>query len=50
MKTRPKASDGAVGGRLTYSFTPTAIGVTLTVRDTLPGNEAQIDLTDYSSW
>lgn len=39
---------GAVGGNLTYSFTPTSIGVVVTVKDAFT-NET-IDLTDYEDW
>jgi hypothetical protein len=39
---------GAVGGNLTYSFTPTSLGVVATVTDVLTGNT--IDLTDYLDW
>lgn len=40
--------EGASGGRFTYSFTPTSLGVVTKVQDDLTGNE--IDLTDYSMW
>lgn len=39
---------GAVGGDLTYEFTPTSLGVTAIVRNVHTGNT--IDLTDYESW
>lgn len=42
------AYDGAIGGRLTYSFTPTSIGTIVKVKDNMSGSE--IDLTDYESW
>jgi hypothetical protein len=37
---------GAVGGGLTYCFTPTSIGVITVVKFM----EEQIDLTDYELW
>ena len=39
---------GAAGGSLTYSFTPTSLGVIAVVRDGHTGEE--INLTDYESW
>ena len=39
---------GAIGGELNYSFTPTTIGLIVTVTNTLT-NET-IDLTEYDSW
>ena len=39
---------GAIGGRLSYHFTPTTLGTALRVTDNLDGSE--IDLTDYESW
>lgn len=39
---------GAIGGELKYNFTPTSIGVIVTVSHTLTNEE--IDLTDYDSW
>lgn len=36
---------GAVGGNLTFSFTPTSIGTVVKVRDSVTG--AEIDVTDY---
>lgn len=39
---------GAAGGGLTYSFTPTGLGVCLSVKEALTGEE--INLTDYKSW
>ena len=37
---------GAIGGALTYSFTPNSIGMVFTVHAC--GHE--LDLTDYDSW
>jgi len=39
---------GASGGRYTWSFTPTSLGVALVVTDEVTKQE--IDLTDYESW
>lgn len=39
---------GAIGGRFTYSFTPTTLGTVITVTDNLDKNE--IDLTSYEYW
>ena len=38
---------GAIGGRLTYSFTPTSLGI-ITVVKCACGKE--INLTDYDNW
>lgn len=40
---------GAIGGRFTYSFTPTSIGVAKTVTDCQEQKDT-IDLTDYEGW
>jgi hypothetical protein len=39
---------GAIGGVLTYLFTPTGIGCAVTVRHEVTKKE--LDLTDYDSW
>lgn len=39
---------GAIGGRLTYSFTPTSIGIAVSVRDNI--TQLEIDLTEYEDW
>jgi len=39
---------GAINGNLTFSFTPTSIGIITVVKNTMTNNE--IDLTDYESW
>jgi hypothetical protein len=48
-KIRPYT--GAIGGGLTYEFTPTSLGVVFKViwGKGLPG-EKSLDLTDYDSW
>jgi len=42
------AYSGAIGGRFTYSFTPTSLGTIVKVKDGL--DDTTIDLTDYESW
>ena len=39
---------GAIGGSLTYSFTPTSLGVSVTVTDA--HTKQSIDLSDYEDW
>ena len=39
---------GAIGGRLTYSFTPTSLGTVIVVSDSV--TETEINVTDYESW
>jgi hypothetical protein len=39
---------GAIGGGLTYSFTPNNIGLVFTVTEALTGEV--LDLSDYDSW
>lgn len=39
---------GAVGGGLTYCFTPTSLGTVFIVREHFTGLE--LNLTDYDSW
>lgn len=39
---------GAVGGSLTYHFTPTAIGTVFAVSHAV--TKETLDLTDYDSW
>lgn len=38
---------GAIGGDVTYQFTPTSLGVIIKV---LHVSGAELDITDYSSW
>lgn len=47
LTSKPKNS-GAIGGRFTFSFTPTSLGTIIKVED----NQTKeiLDLTDYSSW
>jgi hypothetical protein len=39
---------GAIGGRLSYIFTPTSLGVAVTVSCAICQQE--LDLTDYGRW
>lgn len=39
---------GAIGGELTYKFTPTSIGMSLVVIHA--GTNATLDLTEYDNW
>lgn len=39
---------GAAGGSLTYSFTPTSLGVSVKVHNAHTGES--IDLSDYENW
>ena len=39
---------GAIGGRYTYEFTPTSIGIAVWVRDAI--TKEKIDLSDYEDW
>lgn len=42
---------GAIGGGLTYEFTPTGLGTVVVVYFRKgSGSEAHIDLTDYDMW
>jgi hypothetical protein len=42
------AYGGAVGGVITYSFTPTSLGTDLVIRHNLTSNT--INLTEYNNW
>ncbi len=44
----PDSYAGCSGGRYTYMFTPTSLGMVVKVKDNLKGIE--LDLTDYKSW
>lgn len=47
-KNTPDKYCGAIGGRWTYSFTPTTLGIAVSVRDNL--TKLEIDLTEYEDW
>lgn len=42
-----KKNSGAIGGRLTYTFSPTGLGV---ITKVICGCGEECDLTDYDSW
>jgi hypothetical protein len=42
-----KKDSGAIGGRLSYQFTPTGLGQVVKV---VCGCGAWVDLTDYADW
>ena len=48
IKSKSKLYCGAIGGRFTYTFTPTSLGEIIKVKDNREGNE--IALTAYESW
>jgi hypothetical protein len=48
QRQKTDAYTGAIGGRWTFAFTPTSLGIAVTVRDALTNEE--IDLTDYGEW
>jgi len=39
---------GAIGGSITYSFTPTSLGVVVTVKH--GATEAELDVSNYDEW
>lgn len=39
---------GAIGGGVTYSFTPTSLG--LVIKVSCSGVKEQLDITDYDEW
>lgn len=48
LQSGDKAYEGSIGGRFTYSFTPTSLGTVTKVRDNISGEE--LDVTDYGAW
>ena len=50
MKTIDKVNSltGAIGGRFTFEFTPTGIGMAIKIKDKI--TKQDLDLTDYESW
>lgn len=44
-----KGNVGAIGGNITYQFTPTSIGMILKVRCSCSLRDS-IDLSDYEDW
>lgn len=45
---KDEANTGAIGGRFTFRFTPTGLGVITVVIDGV--TEKELDLTDYDNW
>ena len=50
LASRPEALIGAAGGRYSYIFTPCAIGLIITVKDSCFKTDNELDLTDYENW
>ena len=48
IETRSKEDCGPIGGRWSYRFTPTSIGMLIAVVDNANGEE--LELTDYDSF
>lgn len=48
VKTQEVVYTGPVGGRYTYQFTPTSIGVVVKVRDCV--TKTELDITDYDAF
>ena len=42
--------EGASGGRFTFCFTPTLLGVVTEVIDNLNKENNKLDLTEYNDW
>ena len=47
-KELPKANYGAIGGRITYCFTATGLGIILVVKDAVTKQE--LNVTDFDNW
>jgi len=48
MEKHESARPGPIGGRYTYSFTPTTLGTVIKVTDAITKEE--LDATEYESW
>jgi len=48
VETLPTGPYGSIGGRLSYTFTPTSLGVITVIKDAMSGEE--INITDFESW
>lgn len=44
----PGGPTGAIGGRFTFCFTPTSLGLVVKVQDGI--SKQEIDLSDYEEW
>lgn len=42
--------EGAIGGGITYEFTPTSLGMVEKVKYTTYSKVYELDLTEYSDW
>lgn len=47
-KSHKSVYTGAIGGRYTYSFTPTSLGTVVKVSDAI--TKTEIDLSNYEEW
>lgn len=52
MKSKKFIPSGTIGGRFTYCFTPTTLGVVVKIQDELGKSEKdrEIDVTEYLDW
>lgn len=48
QRAKKKGLRTAIGGAITYSFTPTSLGTVVKVHNAVTNEE--IDLSDYESW
>jgi hypothetical protein len=48
MSTHPDVYEGAIGGRYSWEFTPTGLGVVVIIKDAI--TKTQKDVTDYDGW
>lgn len=48
QSTKSAETFGAIGGRFSFVFTPTGLGMITTVRDSVLNEE--LNLTDFGSW
>ncbi len=48
LDSKGQVYTGAMGGRYTYSFSPTSLGIVVKVKDEVLKDE--IDLSDYQDW
>ncbi len=51
IKAQKKINSGAIGGEITYEFTPTTVGTVIIVTYCKGTDvEAVVDVTDYDEW
>jgi hypothetical protein len=48
LKPLMNTYSGPIGGRLSYRFTPTSLGIAVYVKDCM--SDQELNLTDYDSW